>query len=299
MRSHIRALGMACLAIFWAASANAQTFSSVQIGPIDPKLQGNRLTIKGDDSDTEIVVVDSPPKQTANLHTWRVNGSVVADITATGDMELKGGLVVGGGSGAYIWQPVGGAFYFASTAGNRQGNGNFVFNTASPIPGYQDFAGQYYFQAAGNTVLTISSNGTLATTKSCAWGFARIGPNFCRANGFVATQATLATKCESLTVPSGDAKAVLYEVESTATAGNAVGERSVEVRLHAGSSCDMLQKKINTAIREFVATTAGTPLLTNSTSVAILTIGGAVSGFASIAGGTGSAAKYRVEGYFD
>jgi hypothetical protein len=61
----------------------------------------------------------------------------------------------------------------------------------------------------------------------------------------------------------------------------------------------MLQKKINTAIREFVATTAGTPLLTNSTSVAILTIGGAVSGFASIAGGTDSAAKYRVEGYFD
>lgn len=93
-----------------------------------PNVLGNRLSIIGDNSNTEIVVIDAPVGQTVDLQSWRVNGIVKTDITSTGAIELNS-LVFGTGSGGTISEVSGGSF---SIATSTFGNGNIVLN-ANPV----------------------------------------------------------------------------------------------------------------------------------------------------------------------
>lgn len=131
------------------------TYAEFQADPVVPKtlilgsptVFGNRLSIKGDASNTEIITVDAPAGQTIDLMTWRVNGVVKADITATGALECTAiAFEVAGGLGT-IAEPAGGAMALVAGAA---GNGNLVFGAAT--------ASGHYFQYNGVTKHTFTTN---------------------------------------------------------------------------------------------------------------------------------------------
>lgn len=119
--------------------------NSERIG--SPAVFGNRLSVKGDSSNTEIVVVDAPSGQTTDLETWRVNGTVVADVTATGSIECAS-ITFGIGSGGVITENSGGSYQLTTSA---YGNDNMVFNLNAGT-------GSHLFQYGGDTDYTFTTS---------------------------------------------------------------------------------------------------------------------------------------------
>lgn len=279
----------ACLSVLLMAGCNLDSPrstppASLTIGA--PEVLGNRLSIAGDASNTEIVVVDSPAHQTTDLQTWRVGGRVVADITSTGSIELNS-ITFGIGRGAVIAETTGGAFYFQSDLEN--GNGNFVFDAPSP--------GQYFFQTDAQTRFQITQNGSIITTKPCAPGFERLSTNFCTFDG-MADQTMLGSACSWLTVPAQDATAVVYEFESTLRSAGSVGYRSISTRVFSGANCELLADEIDAGTMEFTPVVGSQTLLRTTSSTVVRTRGAAVTGFAAPSGPY-DLVGYRVTGYYD
>ena len=108
------------------------------------------ITITGS-VDQEQVIVNSPAGSIVDIQTWRVNNAVVADITATGAIELSGSagvaFEINGGRGT-ISEPFGGSMTMAS--GNLS-NGNQVFNAGA--------SGAHYWQYGGTTKRYADTNG--------------------------------------------------------------------------------------------------------------------------------------------
>jgi hypothetical protein len=121
---------------------------------------------------------------------------------------------------------------------------------------------------------TLALSGTLSSTKACASGYTRVGPNYCAitdgTTGQVLVSAASATiACTQSPALTGvtDAKAVQVTVNSTVFALNAAAQRGWNAQLYGptGSTCSVATVNIGYLIREFVAV-AGTTVLGQATA---------------------------------
>lgn len=151
-------------------------------------------------------------------------------------------------------------------------------------------------------------SGTLSSTKACASGFTRIGPNYCQwqsnSNQIGWTDATACTGhvLTSNAVPS-DAKSVVFVMQWWFLAGNAVGLRANAVNFWATTNCTgSFVSTYAASVYEHVAVTAGTAIGRQSVRVVVpLPATNTFYTTESNAGGNGNAdvELIYVEGYFD
>lgn len=113
---------------------------------------------------------------------------------------------------------------------------------------------------------TSSFCGTVSSTKACASGYTRVGPNFCiKDNGvFDAIITPTVGVCTATTALTGvtDAKAVMVHVIQTLQSTNAAGaDHQQNAILYSDSGCALSPTNQNVQAREFSATAAGTAIL--------------------------------------
>lgn len=150
-------------------------------------------------------------------------------------------------------------------------------------------------------VLCIRRDGSVASSKACASGFARITPNFCSRSTNSSNYASLVRNtCTAVARPSSDTVAVLVRMEGTARSANGAGVlRRTQVSAYADSSCAAAAKIIaDASVYEFVAT--ATTTIGKDTAVGVVHLVGSnfYLQFTDDAGDQGLGA-YSLEGYFD
>lgn len=147
---------------------------------------------------------------------------------------------------------------------------------------------------------TLALGGTLSSTKVCASGFTRIGPNYCR-KITISTVAEVGA-CGPVTLPASGAKAVEFWVQNTVTSANAVGARSAWVSFWADSGCTTtLISSFKTQVYEHAAVASGT-ILAEAVSVLVAPVANGslyVNGIESGCAGALCAPQYGIAGYFD
>jgi hypothetical protein len=152
----------------------------------------------------------------------------------------------------------------------------------------------------------VSLTGSLTSTKACATGFVRIGPNFCLASSAAANTWTDAAACTARTfttaLPAG-AKAVYIQLLWRALAGNAIATRTNTATFNDAAACagnNVVASQFT--VQEFNATVAGT-ILGEYTDhlIAPLTATNTFSATQVNNGGNGNAdiVQYKSIGYFD
>lgn len=152
---------------------------------------------------------------------------------------------------------------------------------------------------------TLAVSGTVSSTKACAAGFSRKGPNYCinddvGGEGWVdAVGCTARTFIDAVPV---DAKLVHLAVTFQVLSGNAVAYRSNTVNFRRDSACSIQGNNIPFGAREFSAVAAGN-ILSLSTFEVIVSLTGTntVHTTQLNAGGNGNAdiLDVAVLGYFD
>lgn len=152
---------------------NGKATGSLSLGV--PTVIGNRLAIKGDASNTEIVTVDAPAGQTTDLETWRVNGVVVADITSTGALECAAiAFETLNGGESTLADISGGSLSFNAGALT---NGNIVINAKVAGSTHFQYASvsKHIFGPASSTHTgTLTSTGGFAANGNAAQGKATV-----------------------------------------------------------------------------------------------------------------------------
>lgn len=154
-------------------------------------------------------------------------------------------------------------------------------------------------------------SGTVSSTKACASGFARIGPNFCKrvgtqlgiSVGFVGTSAA----CTLTTALSGvaDAKAVRLAPEFLLYSRNAVGNlvADVSIFLSTETTCSGGSQRLvmSRNDREWIALAANTFVSSFHSSAVIESNGAGQFRFTSniFTGGASTGVTLWVQGYFD
>lgn len=144
---------------------------------------------------------------------------------------------------------------------------------------------------------TTTVSGTLTSTKACASGFTRAGPNFCVRTDSVSTTPLTRDACTVITKPDSSANALLVHFELNARGANISGAlRSSEVGVW-NATCDSTRhSRVFTAGFEFNATTSDISMWKGN--VVIPTIGSIAFLFQDDAGNVGLA-SYQIRGYFD
>lgn len=90
---------------------------------------------------------------------------------------------------------------------------------------------------------TLAIGGAVSSLKTCASGYTRITPNFCRRSGFLSGDAFVdATACTSRTISSAapvpaEATAVLLRINWQVRSNNAIGYRTNDVFLFPNAAC--------------------------------------------------------------
>ncbi len=163
----------------------------------------------------------------------------------------------------------------------------------------------FVFLVDGTEKIRIATTGTLSSSKACASGFTRIGPNYC-ANANLGTfvawaDATACTGRATETLPS-DAKAVLLGLNWQVFSNNAVGLRQNRVFFYADTACSQTSSILQMYTREQVATAAGTVLAQHTHTVVVpLTATSTFRTSQDNAGGNGNSdvVESFVIGYYD
>lgn len=201
-------------------------------------------------------------------------------------------------------------------AGSKYSGGNWVATEIfAGIFGY-DFAS---FKVYGDTGLVVGNNytptlrfsidpggfvtvtSTLTSTKACAAGYTRTGPNFCRATSGVTLTGLARDVCTSNTSLPSDAKAVLLNVAGFARSNNAVAARITQIYAYTTNACGtVLRFPINLQTYEFSAVVAGTIIATDSNEM-IVPLDASQDFFLMLADDAGNQGTggYSINGYFD
>jgi hypothetical protein len=157
--------------------------------------------------------------------------------------------------------------------------------------------------ATGGTALSpvsIAMSGTLSSTKACASGYTRVAPNFCNKDVQAGSTSLTFSTCTSVADPSGDAKAIIFDISLIAVAANVHGNADrANVAAYSNTGCTNLTRQVGLQIWEFVAEAAA-PIVGASTVTLIAPI---VSGNARLQlydrAPVGSSAAYIITGYLD
>lgn len=155
----------------------------------------------------------------------------------------------------------------------------------------------------GGGSLTLS--GKLSSTKSCAAGFTRTGPNFCRATNNtndIWIDATACTERTFTTALPADAVVASVLIRWRSRSNNAVGNRTNDVTFYSDATCTAIASTVLYAVYEFVATAAGTVVGQADVEVLVpLVATGVFRTTQANAGGNGNAEVQTIQllGYFD
>lgn len=146
---------------------------------------------------------------------------------------------------------------------------------------------------------SISTSGTVSSTKACASGYTRITPNLCIKPD---SSTTILTRdvCTAVNAPSPDAKVLLIRLEALSRTENGVGIRSAIVSGYSDSGCTQTTiYPVSANSVEFVA--YGNMNSINRAIVishVILPSPGATT-YVRLLGGTYAQGLYNVVGYYD
>jgi len=161
-----------------------------------------------------------------------------------------------------------------------------------------------FFDSSGNRSIT----GSYASSKSCATGFTREGPNFCRRNTLAINTQVDAVACTGrqfdIALPT-DAIQVKLAIRWTALSNDAVGTRTNVTNFWADAVCTSgAIANSFYATREYTAVTANTTIGvdTDHLIVKVVNSAGVMKVFTTQlnAGGNGNAdMEFIVEGYWD
>lgn len=157
---------------------------------------------------------------------------------------------------------------------------------------------------------TLAVSGTVSSTKACAAGFTRIGPNYCANDDYSSTGTAwadaVACTARTLTpaVPA-DARLVVLKIQWQMLSNNAIATRSNSVQFWTSVTCTGASSRSHwesVEVREFAAVAAGTNLL-SLYSVIFVELGATNTVYTtqSNAGGNGNGdiVGHWVVGYFD
>lgn len=156
-----------------------------------------------------------------------------------------------------------------------------------------------YASLSGNNTFA----GTQSSTKACASGYTRVGPNLCMMDGTMAMprSSTTSAACYQTNALAGvtDAKAVLINVTVDAVSANAVGQRFGRVIFKdpADTNCmgsTIAEHRVDSY--EFVAVTAGTVIAKGGATFILPCTS---TGRVALQKTNGSIATVDVMGYFD
>ena len=84
---------------------------------------------------------------------------------------------------------------------------------------------------------TLAVSGTLTSTKACASGYVRLGPNFCGNTAAYATPGLTLDACTALTTPASDATALLISASMLIQSNNTVSVKFAQIDAFNDSGC--------------------------------------------------------------
>jgi len=148
--------------------------------------------------------------------------------------------------------------------------------------------------------LSISGTGALSSTKACAAGYTRVGPNYCAKTTVYSFTSLTRDTCAALTTPSAGAKALIVLGVATVQTANSITARQTNLAYYGDATCTTAQGNIFVKAWEFVATTAGNPIGSGSGEFKIVNPAANTYSlkFTDDAGDQG-AAQYEIRGYLD
>lgn len=154
---------------------------------------------------------------------------------------------------------------------------------------------------------TLTLSGTLSSTKACATGFTRSGPNYCKRTATASDTWADATACTARTFTPAlpaDATAVALFVRFQALANNAIASRENDVNFYTDATCTVgaYVGTVSYGVREFAAVAAATTLgISSIYAVVPLAATNTIRTTQTNAGGNGNAEvqSIQVVGYFD
>lgn len=154
--------------------------------------------------------------------------------------------------------------------------------------------------------LSVTFAGTASSTKACASGYTRVGPNYCRANALNFVGWTDAIACTGRTqsvsaIPAG-ATAANITIVWNALANNAIAQRTNSVIFYSDAGCTVQVISDTYEIREFAAVVAGTVIGVSHVHMIVPLSGtNTISATQTNAGGNGNSdiAFFVTNGYFD
>lgn len=146
----------------------------------------------------------------------------------------------------------------------------------------------------GNVAVT----GSVTSTKACASGYTRAGPNLCTRDAWGTGTGLTRDACTTIAAPAG-AKAVLFYIEAGVVSTNVVGLRFVIVDAFDSSACSTgAWRVLGAQVREQVAVAATTLGIHQVQGLAKVFGGNVFLKFTDDAGNNGIAA-YHIIGYHD
>jgi hypothetical protein len=144
---------------------------------------------------------------------------------------------------------------------------------------------------------TLAVSGTLSSTKACASGYTRIGPNFCGSTSAYSTPVLTLDACTALTKPATDATALLISASVVLRTNNTVSQKFAQIDAFNDAGCATVLDRVQWRAYENPAD----PVLNNigGGSVNMIVRGG--SPYVKFSDDTTNQATgaYMIIGYFD
>lgn len=153
------------------------------------------------------------------------------------------------------------------------------------------------FYTSGIERINISSNGNVTSAKSCASGYTRISPNYCRLNGSYLGTVLTRDVCTTVAAPATDAVLVDMQFIAEANGASGIASRNSGVAGYTGGGCSTAQNVVLAQGYEFVATTSTISKTFGVVSVKVVGGNSYVKQYDD-AGNTGSG-RYLIVGYHD
>lgn len=151
----------------------------------------------------------------------------------------------------------------------------------------------------------VGVKGTLSTTKPCATGYTRVGPNYCAASAFTgnAFVVTGPVGCaQSTAIPNlTDAKAIKMEIRQVALTTNtlnATDQAVVSIAGPADTTCTTILQNVIASAKEFVALAATQLIQVNQARDVVTNVSGQFY-FSSSASSVGATNVGYAVGYYD
>lgn len=153
---------------------------------------------------------------------------------------------------------------------------------------------------------TLTASGTVSSTKACATGYTRMGPNFCRVDNFTPQTFTDSASCTAYTFTGtlpADAKSVLMRLEWRALAFGSAGPTGGAASFYSTNTCSAGTDVAYSSFKvyEYAGLAGGTEIgvQTDSAIVPLVATNTVYAIGTPSANGSADIANYGAEGYFD